>query len=187
MRPGSLAARVLALSTLVVIGLGVWVFVILPILDWRRDIAAATQRNSQQIERHVASIEDLSSEQAQLQATSIDPFLWTAREQGAATARVQERISQLASENGVSIRAITPTGAREIPSADAVSFRLEIEASLDQLTPFLAGVEEHTPALAIERADLRRLARPGPPPMQPILFAQLEILAPIRIDAEADE
>ncbi len=186
MRSGSMLARIAALAVIATAILLPVVFVILPLAQWKQDVEEAVEAARLDQVRLADSIERLALERAQLSAGSLDGFLWSARQLGAATARVQATINDIAAQNSLSIRSFTPTGTRSMPIAEGIAFRIEIEATLDRLTPFLVEIEYHTPALLIDRADLRRLTRPGADTERPSMFVQLEIVAPIDV-AEEDE
>ena len=109
-------------------------------------------------------------------------ILWRAAQTGEATARIQSQLSKIASERGVSLRSISPTRARDLNLAQAAGFRLEMEASLDQLVQFLQAIEYHSPALLVEKASLRRLNKLNSNQPQPLIFAQIEISAPVVLD-----
>ncbi|WP_299695264.1 GspMb/PilO family protein [uncultured Tateyamaria sp.] len=167
----SLLAGVLALVPLLWFGL--WQ----PAQAWKEAqftaLADAQQRSAALAQR----IETLSREAAALSAATQFDGVWQAANAGEATARVQAQLSDLARQNGITFRAISPLRTEAIPLKNAVSFRVEAEARLDQLTTFLRAAEYASPVLVFEKGSLRRLSRPGPPSEQPILFFQFDVLA----------
>lgn len=187
LQPGTWITRVVALGGLVGALALFALFIIVPLATWRAETKQAVAIAYRDIGQLNSSLATLTVERDQLQATSMDGFLWSARQTGAATAQVQAAVGELALQRGLSIRAITPTGERSLPLAPGVGFRAEMEATLDQLAPFLVSLEYHTPALAVERAELRRITRLGTTETeQPTLFVQLDLVAPLLI-SEADQ
>lgn len=165
----------------------VWFAAVLPLRDWQmrsfqnRDAAVAG------INRLGDSIANLQAERAGLATGGTLDIVWSARQMGEATARIQSELSSMASGNGVSLQSVTPTGQRDLSLAQAVTFRIEVEAGLDQITEFLTTLEYHSPVLVVEQATMRRLNRPvslvqgAPHRSQPLLFAQIGILAPVNL------
>jgi Type II secretion system (T2SS), protein M subtype b len=186
-RPGSALSKTLAVAALGAMAALSWLGLIAPLGSWcasimeRRD-AARTERA-----KLLESIARLETEAMQLSADSTSGVVWTAPRMGEANAMVQSRISELAQRNGIPLRSITPTEASDLPLAESVAFRAESDATLDQVANFLISLEYHSPALAVERATLRHIAKPGPQTEQPLLFVQLDIIAPVVTLEEASE
>lgn len=165
----------------------VWALVLNPLAAWKKNSVAQLTEAQQETSRLQASIVRFQTEKAQLASGDISEIIWTAALLGEATARIQARISELASQEGLALRSITPIGERDFPLTGAVALRLEAEASLDKLTRFLIKVDHHTPVILIHQANIRRLVRPGELPQQPLLFLQIEIIVPVDITGEERE
>ncbi|MCU0910461.1 MAG: type II secretion system protein GspM [Rhodobacteraceae bacterium] len=178
-RPGSPQSRALALGIAAAAAALLTLGVVLPLAEWRARTLAAAEAARDEAERLASAIGRMRTERAQLSGSGIDAVVWPGERLGEVTARVQGRISELAVGHGLQLRSIAPTGTRPLPLTQGVGFRIESETTLDRLTEFLREVEHHAPALTVERATLRRLARPGEEPPQPVLFVQIDILAPV--------
>lgn len=170
-------------------GLGalVWLAVAAPLQQWRSSALAERPQTIADIRNLQDRIAELEKERAQLSGDTELNVLWRAAQTGQATARIQGQLSKLASERGLNLRSISPTPSRDLTLAQAAGFRLEMEASLDQLVSFLRAVEYHAPALLVEKASLRRLNKPNAAQPQPLVFAQIEVSAPVVLNTEASQ
>lgn len=166
---------------------GVWQLVLAPAVRWKKEALAARDQAAEKLAQFEQRVQKMDTLRQQLSQQGELASLWQADQPGAATALVQSELSKLASQRGIGLRSITPMREREIPMARAAGFRLEIETSLDQLAGFLQAVEYHSPALMVDRASLRRLNMVNAGQVQPVVFAQIEISAPISIPEEADQ
>lgn len=174
----------LALSGLAALALLVWAAVIQPIRTWQAEALAGRDAAVREMARLGDRIAALTAERAGLSEGGTLDIVWNAQQMGQATARIQSALSGLASERGIALRSVAPSGTRDLSLAMAAGFRLEFEAMLDQLTGFLTDIEYHSPVLVVERATLRRLNRPqtaaaGGGLQQPLVFVQLDVLAPV--------
>ncbi|MCU0826008.1 MAG: type II secretion system protein GspM [Tabrizicola sp.] len=192
-RPQSIASRLLALATLFAFVLCLGLFGIGPLSEWRSGILQRSSTTLEDIQQLDLTVEALTAEVRALSGTQSLDLMWSAEQSGQASALVQGRLSDLARAQGLSLRSIAPLPNRDLPVAEGVGFRIELEAALDRLVPFLIAVEHSKPLLVIERATLRRLARPGETnasggsgPLQPELFVQLDIIAPVQLNVAKD-
>jgi len=177
----------IALGLLAGFGVLVWLAAVAPLQAWRTSALAARPKAIEDIRQLQSRISSLEEEHDQLSGNEELNILWRAAQTGEATARIQSQLSKLSSEHGVSLRSISPTRARDLNLAQAAGFRLELESSLDQLVSFLRAVEYHSPALLVEKASLRRLNKRNTDQPQPLVFAQIEVSAPVVIEAEAEQ
>ncbi|MEQ6204724.1 type II secretion system protein GspM [Sulfitobacter sp. HNIBRBA2951] len=178
---------VVALALLAAISALIWFAVLAPLQDWRSAALSKRPQAVAEIRQLQTRISGLEDERDQLSGNEELNILWRAAQTGVATARIQSQLSKLASERGISLRSISPTRARDLTLAQAAGFRLEMESSLDQLVSFLQAVEYHSPALLVEKASLRRLNKPNTDQPQPLVFAQIDISAPVVLDAEVNQ
>ncbi|MEL7092555.1 MAG: hypothetical protein AAFN94_12550 [Pseudomonadota bacterium] len=154
-----------------------WFGAIVPAQDWKAAQFAALENAQRKSVELADRLNGLHREAAALSTATNFDGVWSAANPGEATARVQARLSELARQNGISFRAITPLRTEAIPLKPAVAFRIEAEARLDLLTAFLQEAEFSTPVLLFEKGSIRRLSKPGPPAEQPIVFFQFDVLA----------
>jgi len=169
-------------AVLVAIAALVWTALLRPAQVWQTQSLQARTDAMQGIERLTRNIAALQAERAGLSDDGALGTVWTAQQMGEATARIQSSLSALAAARGVSLRSVSPTSQRDLSLANAAGFRLELEAGLDQLTGFLTDIEYHTPVLLVERASLRRLNKAGSGQRtQPLVFAQIDLLAPVTL------
>ncbi len=155
--------------------------ILLPLGNWRQstlDRQIDLVNDREQLEGRVAQLE---AEKQSFVSDDLEGLIWEGEQQAEATAKVQSAINDIARDNGILMRSIAPTNNVDIGIPNAISFRLEFEASLDQLVSFLKTIEFGQPALVVTRANTRRLVRPGQASLQPELFVQLDIAAPISI------
>ncbi len=164
-----------------------WMGLVRPVADWRMARFSAHTASVSETERLSVSVDRLKRDLAQLSQKEDLDLIWSAQEIGEVTAQVQASISAMARETGISLRSVTPGNAPDFPFVKTVGFRLEGEARLDQLLSFLRALEGANPALVVERAHLRRLNRVGEATELPVLFLQLELMAPVRVAREASE
>ncbi|WP_457645941.1 type II secretion system protein GspM [Profundibacter sp.] len=172
------------LSGFIILGGLIWFAILLPASEWKAKAFSELAQSRAEQSKLSESLARLKVERAQLSGDTALDIIWKAKRMGEATALVQSEISNIAAKHGVSIRSITPVPAKEIPFANSIGFRIEGETTLDKLTTFLVDLEANSPALAIERAVLRRLTRPGRTAPQPDVFLQLNLIAPVELDEE---
>lgn len=174
------------LSLLIIAGLGalIWFVILRPAQDWKNDAIAQLSASQSENTKLVASLSRLNAKRAQLPGDTSLAIIWSAKRMGEATALVQSEISKLAAKHSIFLRSVTPVSSRDIPFTSAIGFRIEGEATLDELATFLIALEAYTPALIIENAILRRLTRPGRTAAQPDIFVQLNLIAPVVLDEE---
>lgn len=170
-------ARIALLGGLIALGAALWFGVVQPAQAWKAQqfnaLAAAQEQSARLADRLVT----LRREAAAMSAATDFDGVWTAQSAGEATARVQAALSDLARQNGISFRAITPLRTEAIPLKQAVSFRVEAEAPLDRLVNFLRAAEYNSPVLVFEKGSIRRLSKPGIPTEQPLVFFQFDVFA----------
>ncbi|MHA6268366.1 type II secretion system protein GspM [Aliiroseovarius sp. CAU 1755] len=161
---------------------------VLPMLaDWRSAKIANVDALESELALLDARSERLATEQALVKESQTDDLKWQADGLGVATARIQARVSEIASENGMALRSMSPTGEAKLSGAPTVTFRLEAEATLDRLVSFLRTLEYGQPVVLVQGSNLRRLNRPGVEGQQPIVFIQLNLSAPIDIVSEVSQ
>lgn len=158
-----------------------YVLVIAPLSQWRADAIAGLASVQQERVQLTQSIARLEAERESYAREDLSGLMWEASQIAQATARVQSALNDIARRNGIPVRSIAPTNAQGATSENTITFRLEFEASLDQLVPFLKTVEFDQPVLVVTRANMRRLTRPGDSGPQPDLFVQLDITAPVSL------
>ena len=192
-RHGSLLSRSVLLAGAAAVAGLFWLTVVQPLSNWKRSVIEQSETLRGDIQRLDASLAALKAERAALSGNPALDLVWQAEQAGQASAVIQGRLSELAKTSGLSLRSITPLPARDLPLTQGVGFRLEFEAPLDRLIDLLIAVEQTKPLLAIERATLRRLVRPATAdaatvvkPVQPELFVQIDIIAPVEI-AQPDD
>lgn len=178
--------RLITPLILSVLAVSIWLAILRPAFDWKARTFAELTTSQSERARLNASLSRLESERAQLSGDTSLAIIWKAKRLGAATALIQSEISKIAKKTGVSIRTITPVPSKDIPFSHAIGFRIEGEATLDNLTAFIIALEVNTPALVIEQAALRRLARPGRTAAQPGVFVRLNLIAPVALDEEEE-
>lgn len=193
-RPSSGMARALAMAVLVVGLLGIGQFVVRPVVAWHQSVNARLADTLAEIARLDQTLLALAAERQALTGSHDLDLIWAAEQSGQASAMVQGRLSDLARDQGLALRSISPLPVRDLPLAQGVGFRIELEASLDRLIPYLVALEHSIPLLVIERATLRRLTRagepvdsPAAPSLQPELFVQIDVIAPVQIAAAEGE
>jgi hypothetical protein len=181
------ARKMVAATGLIVAALALWFAVLLPLAGWkaqqRTDLADAVDEQA----RLTRSIAALQAEKTILSGNGDVGFLWRSAQLGTANAEVQSAISDLAAKSGISLRSITPLPPSDgqAQSGTTVAFRIESEAALDALKQFLSTLEYNDRALVVRSGSLRRLARPeGEQPM-PVVFFQLDVIAPVTLEGSA--
>ena len=170
-------ARLILLVGLAVAGAVIWFGVLKPAQAWKDAQFAALAAAQGQSASLMTRLNTLQNEAAALSAAATFDGVWAAQNAGEATARVQATLSDLARQNNITLRAITPIPNAAIPLKQALAFRIEAEASLDQLEGFLRAAEYHSPVLVFENGLLRRLSKPGPANIQPQVFVQFDVMA----------
>lgn len=161
-----------------------WVAVVQPVVEWRIGTNDRLIESQMKARRLVSSIAALEKQNATLASGEEIGDLWIASSEAEATALVQAELSSLARRSGISLRSMAPLQSPEMPLVSAVAFRIEAELTLDRLVQFLQTVEFQSPLLMIERANIRRLARGAVNSVQPTVFVQLDVVAPVRLPEE---
>ncbi|SMX26034.1 General secretion pathway protein M [Pelagimonas phthalicica] len=177
-----LSSLLLALALLVGFFALIWLSVGQGLYNWRDTALSKREEMRSELQKLEGSLAALKRDHSQFGETGELTLIWAAKEAGAVTALIQSEISKLAKDHGVSLRAVTPAKESGLSLQEATGFRIEFEASLDQLTGFLQDIEYSSPALVVDRAVLRRLNKPGHKHPQPLVFAQIDLAAPIRLD-----
>ena len=168
-------ALVLALAGLV------WIALISPLSSWRSDSLLQHEAATREHSKMLTSTRRLQSEVEFFSQSGSQAYIWQAEQSGEATAKIQSELNNLATKSGITLRSISPAAAKQLPFTTGTTFRLEGEATLDQILSFVLSIEFNEPALLTERASLRRLIRPGRTSEQPLMFFQLDIIAPVLI------
>lgn len=169
---------------LVVASLG-YLLVIEPLSNWRNTTISTRNAIKDEMTRLNDSIARLQAEKQSFITDDLSALTWEGAQAAEATARIQSALNDMARETGILMRSIAPTNETSSDFPSAATFRLEFEASLDQLVPFLKAVEYGQPVLVVTRANFRRLVRTGQTGPQPDLFMQIDIAAPVRLPAGA--
>lgn len=157
----------------------IWVSVVAPLQNLKTGNFENRANGISEMRKLQDRIAILQLEKSRLSDRGQLDVLWQAERTGTATAMIQAEISRQALQEGIGLRSISPVRKRDLRLADAVGIRIEMEAGLDQFTDFLRSVEYHSPALLVERAALRRLIKPGNQSEQPLVFAQIDLSAPV--------
>lgn len=177
-------ARLAALAILVGLLAGVWFFIINPVIQTKSALTADLQSTQAEKNHLTAAIANLAFRLENGDAADLQGEIWQAKQAGEMTARIQAELGAIAHANGITLRSVTPARAPRMPLVDTTALRIEAEADLAQFRALIITIEQHSPALFIERATIRRLNRPGRISEQPLVFFQLDIAAPIRIGGE---
>ncbi|MDO6591944.1 hypothetical protein DS901_02480 [Loktanella sp. D2R18] len=180
-------SRAVTLTTLVTVLTLLFFGALSPLAGWRSAKLAEhaqTQARRAQLEDSIARLE---AERVAFVSDDLAGLTWEGAQEAEATAKVQSAVNDMARNNGILMRSIAPTRDNNTEITNAIGFRLEFEASLDQLVPFLKTAEFSQPALVVTRASLRRLARPNRTGTQPDIFAQIDIVAPFSLTTERPE
>ncbi len=180
-------SRSVALATLAALVALLFFGVLSPLANWRSAKLSEHVRAESERIRLEESITRLEAERRAFVSEDLAGLIWEGTQEAEATAKVQSAVNDMARNNGILMRSIAPTRANNSDFTHAITFRLEFEASLDKLVPFLKTVEFSQPALVVTRANLRRLARPNPSGTQPDIFAQIDIAAPFSLTSERVE
>ena len=181
-----LVPRVVGLFVLAGCGALLWLFVVSPVAEWKGEQFAELQGLRADEARLERSLETLRDELVVLSGDGEVSFVWRSPQIGTATAEVQSALNTLASSTGISLRSITPLPAAQDNSRSTIAFRIESEAALDTLTDFLVALEYGERALVVRSATLRRLARPANEQIQPVVFFQMDVVAPVVLTAEVN-
>jgi len=174
-------AKLLGYGLVIAIAALVWGAVLSPLSTWRSNSLAAHDIAARDYGRLLESTRRLQNEMAFFSKSGSQDYIWQAEQSGEATAKIQSGINNLAARSGITLRSISPAPEKQLPFATGVAFRLESEATLDQVLGFILGIESSEPALLIERATLRRSSRPGRTSEQSLMFFQIDVTAPVLI------
>lgn len=161
----------------------IWTGALSPLSTWRSNSLAEHKNAIFELDKLRETTQKLQSDLDFYSQSEDQNYLWQAEQSGEATAKIQSGLNELAVKSGITLRSISPAAEKQLPFATGVAFRLESEATLDQILMFVLSIEFSEPALLTERATLRRLNRPGRTSEQPLLFFQLDIIAPVLIGA----
>lgn len=178
---------ILKLAGTVLLGLLLWLFAYQPLAAWKA--STINERTDAIFEQEALKkrITSLTLETQSYGNDGVDQLIWQAEQIGEVTARVQTAINAMAQENGVVMRSIGPNRPQDASIGNVIGFQLEFEATLDRLSAFLQEMEFQQPVLLVSRANLRRLVRPGESGLQPQLFIQINVIAPIKLLNEVSE
>ena len=177
--PGTISSRLaaLGLTTLVLAGLGIFVF--LPAFETLRASDRALRHEIALKGRLIASHATLGSEKAALGAHSGEPLGWRGQRTGEVAARIQSDLSRMAREKGIVLRSVTPFDAEPVAQTRTIGLRVEVEAALDSALGLLRAIETADRPILVGRANLRRLNRQSASSVQPLIFMRLELVAPV--------
>lgn len=162
-----------------------WIGVIAPLGAMVRNAEQALKGSQEEAQKISLTIKRLKGEIEELETADLSGAIWLAEREGALSAQVQSRLGEMARSEGVGLRSISPIPPVDLPLAEATALRIEGEATLDQFGAMLHGIEYNAPLLLVNRATIRRLARPARDSAQPQIFFQLDIVAPARLGGGA--
>lgn len=188
MRLGATGSKLLALLALTGFAGLIWAALLAPAADWQTAQLREREALTTKVTALRATLSRLENEQEQLDQKGDDSGLWPPAPQGQSTARIQSAISASAERSGLAIRSISPTDGQTLALAQMVSFLIEADGPLDAFHAFFADLDGQNPALLIDNATLRLFDRPAPDgtaPVLPLLFAQIQISAPVALANEA--
>ncbi len=171
--------QALMVGFILIVTIAFGAFLLSGISSWRGnvfDLSASLTSERHRLEQSVAR---LSNEKNAFQTDDVSRLLWEARQTAEATAKIQSGINNIAGNAGIKMRSIAPIQNNHQDSFASISFRLEFEANLVLLVPFLKELEYSQPAVVVTSAHIRRLARPTTTSTHPDIFVQLEVTAPI--------
>ncbi len=177
-------SRLAALAILGGVLAGVWFFIVAPVMQIQAAQTADLQAAQVEKVRLTAAITNLTFRLENGDAADLKGEIWQAKQAGEMTARIQAELGDIARANGITLRSVTPARAPQLPLVETTALRIEAEADLSQFRALIIAIEQHSPALFIERASIRRLNRPGRISEQPLVFFQLDIVAPVRVGGE---
>ncbi|MEE9455321.1 MAG: type II secretion system protein GspM [Paracoccaceae bacterium] len=180
--PHTPLSRVAALGIFALLVMSVWVLAISPVLQIKTTVASELTAAHLEKDRLTRAAANLTYQLENIDTVDVQDEIWQARQLGEMTARIQARLGEIARENGVTLRAVTPAAARDMPHVDTTALRIEGEADLGQFRNLILSIEHHSPTLFVERATIRRLNRVERQSEQPLVFFQLDIAAPIRVE-----
>lgn len=184
MRLGATGSKLLALLALTGFAGLIWAALLAPAADWQAAQLRERDSLTSKVTALRATLSRLENEQEQLDQKGDDSGLWPPAPQGQSTARIQSAISASAERAGLAIRSISPTDGQTLALAQMVSFLIEADGPLDAFHAFFADLDGQNPALLIDNATLRLFDRPAPDgagPALPMLFAQIQISAPVAL------
>lgn len=176
--------RILACSGLILLPVLLWLSFIQPMIEWRQNISKELLAEQDKAARLLASIQSLELQKEAAEADLDIDGSWQAADPSQATALVQAAITRRARAAGISFRSIAPIRSPDLPHLSTVAFRIEAELTLDLFVDLLKAIEFDAPLLMIERASVRRLARRNSDALQPSVFVQFDLVAPVMLPGD---
>lgn len=176
----SLLRTCVPLLTLAVVAGATWLVIIQPISAWANVQITERDTLKEQNLRLRQTVQRLDRERNSFELTDTGNLIWESHQVGQTTARIQQVINETATGQGIRMRSVAPGRSTISDIAEAIGFRLEFDAHLDQLTAFLRTIETNEPLLIVAQTKLRRLARQNSENTQPLVFVQMDVVAPIQ-------
>lgn len=181
---GSFASRATALVLLMAVLLLVILLVVLPANTRVEQTVTQLEGSHLRVQKLDLSIARLTLDLQNIQSGDFSGLVWQGQKTGEVTARIQARLGEITSENGIQLRSITSVPTQKMQTLTTIGLRVEGEADLEQLARFLQTIEAHVPVLLVKRASIRRLNQTREFSAQPMLSFQIDVSAPILLEGE---
>ena len=161
--PTGLRGRVIALSLLgVLIGLA-YITIVAPLIDVYRsgeETLADRQLLAPKLDHLVAELPSLRARLASLQsAGATREMTLEGASDALASANLQSRLEQSATESGVTITSTEATGAEDRGPYRKIGLRLAVSGKYEAIVKLIAAIEETKPPLILDGLQLHGLLR----------------------------
>jgi len=168
----------ISILPVVLVGVGVWLWIIVPIADQR-------QLARSEFEKLSSEIENMSVRLMQLQSDTRKPdiqdeYIWFSSSPTEVASQLQRDVVNISETAGVELtRFSSETSEGDLYPVAIVN--LEGHASITELSNFLASIKKQTPVIAIENLTVRNVGNSNAA-QEPRQWVRLRLRALVRME-----
>jgi hypothetical protein len=158
---GSWVSRTLALTLPLLILGSIWFGIVQPLQSWKRGLEASLADTSQTIARLKSALEQGATKAGRPDSNALNVDFLQGSDDALMMADVQTRLRAIVVGQNAELNSARALPMKQIDEQDYVGLRLQIHGTLKGIHAIIYAIEDQTPLLFVERAQLRMEERRG--------------------------